>query len=95
MELSTEAPMKTRKGSLTGVAERISPPPSEKGRSKSQGRDVVTMTIRFSREAWREVHDMAMSDDVSINTLVLNALNREREARGLAPLKPVPTGVKQ
>jgi hypothetical protein len=38
---------------------------------------------------------MAMSDDVSINTLVFNALNREREARGLPPLKPVPSITKQ
>lgn len=83
--------MKKRKGSLTGVAERVSSPPAEQRRTKSGGRDVVAMTLRLSREAWRELHDMALSEDVSINTLVLSAINEYREQRGLPPLRPTPS----
>jgi hypothetical protein len=49
------------------------------------------MTLRLSRETWRELHDMALSEDVSINTLVLSAINEYRRTRGLPPLKPVPS----
>jgi hypothetical protein len=34
--------MKKRKGSLTGVAERVSTPPPHQGRSKSGGREIVS-----------------------------------------------------
>jgi predicted HicB family RNase H-like nuclease len=91
MELSTEASMKKRKGSLTTVSETVSAPQLLERRSKSGGRDIVAMTLRLSREAWREPHDMALSEDVSINTLVLSAVNEYRRTRGLPPLKPVPS----
>ena len=86
--------MRKRKGSLTTVSDTVSAPQPPERRSKSGGRDVVAMTLRLSREAWRELHDMALSEDVSINTLVLSAVNEYRRARGLPPLKPVPTVTK-
>jgi hypothetical protein len=91
MKLSAETAMKKRKGSLTGVAERVSIAPAQERRTKSGGREIVAMTLRLSREAWRELHDMALSEDVSINTLILTMANEYRDARGLSPLKPVPT----
>jgi predicted HicB family RNase H-like nuclease len=87
--------MRKRKGSLTTVSETVSAPQSEERRSKSGGRTVVAMTLRLSREAWRELHDMALSEDVSINTLVLTMANEYRRARGLPPLKPTPSVTKQ
>jgi predicted HicB family RNase H-like nuclease len=86
--------MRKRKGSLTTVSETVSVPQPEQRRSKSGGRDIVAMTIRLSREAWRELHDMALSEDVSINTLVLSAMNEYRRTRGLPPLKPTPSVTK-
>jgi predicted HicB family RNase H-like nuclease len=95
MELSAETVMRKRKGSLTKVSETVSAPQPLERRSKSGGRDVVAMTLRLSREAWRELHDMALSEDVSINTLVLSAVNEYRSTRGLPPLKPTPSVTKQ
>jgi predicted DNA-binding ribbon-helix-helix protein len=87
--------MRKRKGSLTTVSETVSAPQLEERRSKSGGRNVVAMTLRLSREAWRELHDMALSEDVSINTLVLTMANEYRRARGLPSLKPTPSVTKQ
>lgn len=82
---------KKRKGSLTAASEKVSVAQPERRHSRSTGGDTVATTIRFSREAWREVHDMAISNDLSVQQLVFNALNRERAAQGLPPLKPVPS----
>jgi predicted HicB family RNase H-like nuclease len=52
-------------------------------RSRGKG-DMVGMTIRFTPAQWRTVHEMAMSEGVSINQLIIDALNERR--RGLPPL---------
>lgn len=79
------------KRKTTTVSGAVSAPQPFERRSKSGGRDVVTMTLRLNREAWRELHNMALSEDVSINTLILSAVNEYRHRRRLAPLKPVTT----
>jgi predicted HicB family RNase H-like nuclease len=87
--------MRKRKGSLTSAAEKAAakPAPAQQ-RTRSLGREVVGLTLRVSSDAWRELHQMAFTKNISINTLVLEALNHYRQSEGLPPLKPLPPAVK-
>src|SRR6516164_1675570 len=91
MELSQEPAMKKRKGSLENAHEVVATAPRQERRAKRGQQPNVAMTIRLNRETWNELTHMAMADGVSINELILNALNRERDARGLPLLKPALT----
>jgi predicted DNA-binding ribbon-helix-helix protein len=91
MELSTEPIMKKRKGSLAIASETISGPEAPEYRSKSGGGDVIGITLRLSREAWRDLHEMAVKENVSLNTLMLMMANEYRRTRSLPLLKPTPT----
>ena len=76
-----------RRGSLESAHEIMATPSTRQPRRKKGEELTVAMTIRLNRETWNELHQMALSDRLSINELILKALNREREARGLPPLK--------
>jgi|SRR5215472_16176106 len=92
MELSAEPVMKKRKGSLESAHEAVvTAPPRQERRARRGEQPNVAMTIRLNRETWDELSQMARSDHVSINELILNALNQMRGTRGLPSLKPALT----
>jgi predicted HicB family RNase H-like nuclease len=87
--------MKKRKGSLTSAAEKAAAKPAEaRKRTRSLGGDIVGLTLRVSKDAWRELHDMAFTENISINMLAFEAFNHYRQAKGLPPLKPLPPSTK-
>ncbi len=78
--------MPLKKSGLEQFVEPESKPPAAARtgrRSRGKG-DMVGMTIRFTPTQWRTVHEMAISEGVSINQLIIDALNERRH--GLPPL---------
>ena len=57
--------------------------PREKQRGKG---DVVALTVRLSREDWQRVHQLALSEGVSIQRLAVDGLSRLFEEKGLKKL---------
>jgi hypothetical protein len=84
--------VKERKGSLKSAHDRMAATPKPELREKRRGGGkIVGTTIRWDSESWQAIHDMAIKERVSINTLLLNAVNLYRHQQGLPPLKPAPT----
>jgi hypothetical protein len=46
-------------------------------------KSVVAMSFRISRQDWERLHQLAIADGVSINTLTLRGLSKLFEERGL------------
>jgi predicted HicB family RNase H-like nuclease len=76
--------MPLKKSGLGQFVEPQPPPAPTRRRNRGKGEKWVGMTIRFTHEQWRTVHEMAMSEGVSINQLVIDGLNALRH--GLPPL---------
>jgi len=66
------------------VAEGVvsSVPKQIHARSRAQ-KSVVAMSFRISRHDWERLHQLAIADGVSINTLTLLGLSKLFEERGL------------
>lgn len=63
---------------------------SQGGESIKRGRgkgEVVALTIRFSRADWERVHQLAVSEGVSIQHLAVSGISRIFEEKGLVGLK--------
>ena len=86
MELLTDSDMKQRRGSLKTAHDRMTatPKPEQRGRRRGGGQ-VVGTPIRWNSESWQAIHDMAIKERVSINTLLLNAVNLYRHELQAAP----------
>ena len=56
-----------------------------KTRQRGKG-DVVALTVRLSREDWQRVHQLALSEGVSIQKLATEGLSRLFEEKGLKGL---------
>ena len=57
--------------------------PREKQRGKG---DVVALTVRVSRDDWQRVHQLALSEGVSIQRLAVDGLSKLFEEKGLKKL---------
>ena len=57
--------------------------PREKQRGKG---DVVALTVRLSRDDWQRVHQLALSEGVSIQRLAVDGLSKLFEEKGLKKL---------
>ncbi len=57
--------------------------PREKQRGKG---DVVALTVRLSRDDWQRVHQLALSEGVSIQRLGVDGLSKLFEEKGLKKL---------
>ena len=57
--------------------------PREKQRGKG---DVVALTVRLSRDDWQRVHQLALSEGVSIQRLAIDGLSKLFEEKGLKKL---------
>lgn len=60
-------------------------PANKKGRRRGQG-ETVALTVRLSREDWERVHQLAVSEGVSIQWLSVEGLSKVFEERGLPAL---------
>lgn len=82
----------TKRGQLNAVVESTAvvdtpaaaPPiaPQRGPRERAQ-KAVVAMSFRISRQDWERLHQLAMVEGVSINTLTLRGLSKLFEERGL------------
>ncbi len=60
--------------------------PQPHARARAQ-KSVVAMSFRISRQDWERLHQLAMTEGVSINTLTLRGLSKLFEERGLPGMK--------
>jgi len=73
-----EAAPKTDATAVTTTA----PAPQPHARARAQ-KSVVAMSFRISRPDWERLHQLAITEGVSINTLTLRGLSKLFEERGL------------
>jgi hypothetical protein len=55
-------------------------------RAKGKG-ETVALTVRLPKEDWKALRNFAMDQGESVQTIAVNAFNRELKARGYPPLK--------
>lgn len=56
-----------------------------KARQRGKG-EVVALTVRLSRDDWQRVHQLALSEGISIQKLMVEGLSKLFEAKGLKGL---------
>lgn len=64
----------------TVAAPAVTPQPHARARAQKA---VVAMSFRITRPDWERVHQLAITEGVSINTLTLRGLSKLFEERGL------------
>jgi len=57
-------------------------PAADSKRGRGQGK-TVALTVRVSRADWTRLHQLAMSEGVSLQALAMRGFTRELEAHGL------------
>ena len=62
------------------------PPAAPTNRSRAQGA-TVALTVRVSRADWSRLHQLAVAEGVSIQTLAIRGFSRVFEAQGLPGLQ--------
>ena len=73
----------TKQNKQTEQSETKEVKPREKQRGKG---DVVALTVRLSRDDWQRVHQLALSEGVSIQRLAVDGLSKLFEEKGLKKL---------
>jgi hypothetical protein len=77
----------TRKGKVVIAAEEPitteTPPVRKRGRGKG---DIVALTVRLPRAEWERLHQLAVAEGVSIQTLAVEGLSRVFLEKGLPGL---------
>lgn len=73
----------TRKG--TAAAQQIVEDAVVRQRGRGKG-DVVALTVRLPRADWERVHQLAVSEGVSIQTLAVEGLSKVFIEKGLPSL---------
>jgi hypothetical protein len=68
------------------------PPPAKaaeasSGRKRAQG-ETVALTVRVARADWARLHQLAVAQGVSLQTLALQGLSRVFAEHGLPPITP-------
>jgi hypothetical protein len=83
----------TKRGQLSApidsvvVAESLNAQPSELPHARARAqKSVVAMSFRLSRQDWERLHQLAITEGVSINTLTLRGLSKLFDERGLPGL---------
>ena len=54
-------------------------------RTKAKG-DIVHLTLRLSRDQWERVHQLALSEGMSLNRLAILAISKMFQEKGLPGL---------
>ncbi len=77
----------TKRGSiqpaLAAVSEEVSGITQQRQRAK---KDVVALTVRLHRSEWERLHQLAVSEGMSIQSLAVRGLNRVFKEKGLPQL---------
>jgi hypothetical protein len=76
----------TRRGTAQSSAvsaEEFVPETTERQRAK---KDVVALTVRLQRAEWERLHQLAVSEGMSIQALAVRGLNRVFTEKGLPKL---------
>lgn len=80
----------TKRGLGAATTAAMASPPAATEESQTGGqpraraqKSVVAMSFRLKRADWERLHQLAMTEGVSINTLTLKGLSRLFEERGL------------
>lgn len=55
------------------------------GRKRAQG-ETVALTVRVSRAEWARLHQLAVAEGVSLQSLALNGLSKVFAEHGLPPI---------
>lgn len=74
------APAETVAEAAVVVASTVPTQPHARVRAQKA---VVAMSFRITRQDWERVHQLAITEGVSINTLTLRGLSKLFEERGL------------
>jgi hypothetical protein len=88
MELSEGQTVKKESGLKNFTEPRKVEMPSARKRSGDE--PIVGLTLRLSRNAWKDLHEWAFANNASINSFVFDVLNRQRLQENLPPLEPLP-----
>lgn len=75
----------TNQGRKTEPQEKSNETPSLPARGRGKG-ETVALTVRLSREDWQRVHQLALSEGLSIQKLAVEGLSRLFEEKGLKRL---------
>lgn len=77
----------TKRGStqpvIAAAAEEIPVDSQQRQRAK---KDVVALTVRLQRSEWERLHQLAVSEGMSIQSLAVRGLNRVFTEKGLPKL---------
>ncbi|OQX02239.1 MAG: hypothetical protein BWK73_43400 [Thiothrix lacustris] len=79
----------TKQGRQTETTEDTSTSAPEQAEAKERQRgkgDVVALTLRLSRDDWQRVHQLALSEGISIQKLAVEGLSKMFEEKGLKGL---------
>ena len=76
------APLETSQAVATATAPATTATAQPHSRARAQ-KSVVAMSFRISRPDWERLHQLAITEGVSINTLTLRGLSKLFEERGL------------
>ena len=61
-------------------------PTARAGRTRAQG-ETVALTVRVSRAEWARLHQLAVAEGVSLQSLALSGLSKVFAEHGLPPLR--------
>ena len=76
----------TRKPSVVVAEEEaVQEIPAERGRQRGK-KEIVSLTVRLHRSEWERLHQFAVSEGVSIQTLMIRGLDRVFTEKGLPKL---------
>lgn len=70
-----------------GTAASSDAPSSKPGRKRAQG-ETVALTVRVSRAEWARLHQLAVAEGVSLQSLALTGLSKVFAEHGLPPIAP-------
>ena len=69
-----------------GNPEQPKASPSKPARRRAQG-ETVALTVRVSRAEWARLHQLAVSEGVSLQSLAIDGLSKVFAEHGLPPLR--------
>lgn len=77
----------TKRGSTQpAVAAAIEEAPSGSQQRQRAKKEVVALTVRLQRSEWERLHQLAVSEGMSIQSLAVRGLNRVFTEKGLPKL---------
>lgn len=76
----------TRRGAIQpGISATLGDQDSTVGRQRAK-KEVVALTVRLQRSEWERLHQLAVSEGMSIQSLAVRGLNRVFTDKGLPKL---------